>query len=242
MGSFESRLSTLAPTPLLGKLQGGSSLLAYTRERLIFLGNDEDRFIERHLIRRVYTPEAGRLGFLDGQGVLLLLVSSSAFQPDALRAFLHAMAANQSYGLEDKPDQQLAPGAEPPTMADPEPTTRDTPPATASLSSGPAWPPVDSDDPPARAEPIISWVKPPQVAQALPPAEPVPTADDLPLEQVVRPSRWMLIYRGLALLVVVLGFLAAINAQTALVAPALQVWILLASLSLGVILWRSKPS
>ena len=83
MVGFEHRLSALAPTPLLGKLQGGNSLLAYTRERLIFLGDDEDRFIERNLIRRVYTPEAGRLGFLDSQGVLLLLIASSAFQPEA---------------------------------------------------------------------------------------------------------------------------------------------------------------
>lgn len=241
MGSFKSRLSTLAPTPLLGKLQGGNSLLAYTRERLIFLADDEDRFIERNLIRRVYTPEAGRLGFLDSQGVLLLLVSSSAFQPDALRAFLHAMAANQPYGLEDQIDEAAA---QPPLPVNPVPDPQDLPPPSPPPAAVVGWPPTDAGDPPPDA--AITWVKPTHLAQPAPAPEPVaaptPPNDTPPIEQVVRPSRWMLIYRGLALLVVVLGLLSAFDAQTALVAPALQVWIVLTSLSLGVILWRSNPS
>ena len=152
------------------------------------------------------------------------------------------MAANQPYGLDDTQSQNPIPVTESSLQTDPTPANPNISPPTTSPSPIPSWLPTDAGNPPASAEPIPSWVKSPQVTQALPPPEPVPPTHESPVEQVVRPSRWMLIYRGLALLVVVLGFLAAVDIQTALVAPALQVWIALASLSLGVILWRSNPS
>lgn len=228
MGSIQNRLSTLAPTPLLGKLQGGDTLLAYTRERLILLAPDEDRFIERHLIRRVYTPEAGRLGFIDSQGVLLLLVSSSPFSPEALRAFLHAMAANQPYGLEE------AIVDSPPTPVDSTPSMvavpeAEDPPLAASKA-------IDTfTDPPVPVIPIMTQANPAPSTHSSPDADDFATPDRIL-------GRWRLVFRGLALLVIGLGLITVLNAQTDALSPAIQVWIMLVSLALGVILWRFNHS